>query len=513
MHRDANSRHNLPLIGKIFCSRMNLRSLTLRIWVLRWLAVCLGLLPFVFAELAIRLIEPSPQDAVDSDPWVNLHQLQPLFVKNSEGDRWEIPSSRTNFFCRDSFSANKQPNTRRIFVLGGSTVQGRPYATETAFSTWLRIKLQVANPNTHFEVINCGGVSYASYRVAKIMEEVIGHQPDAIILYTGHNEFLEDREYSHVREMGPIRSGLVNAARRSRLASWIKERFLDRQADAVHSPAMPQEVLTRLDQIDGLDKYQRDPKWRQAVESHFSKTLERMINQTNRANVPLILCIPASDLLQTPPFKTAMATDLSESESKQFRLFQKRSEDPERSENERLIAARECLKIDPDHAGSHYLCGRILFKQGKEKDAAHHLTQARDHDVCPLRATSHLIASVQKAIDHPQVLLVDVPKQFDCQNSQGLNEPDGVPDPQWFVDHVHPSIKGHQVIANRCYEAIRSLPWANGLSEPGVYESKITEHLSELDESYFARGKQRLKGLRRWTQGRATTPISLTSPQ
>jgi len=53
-------------------------------------------------------------------------------------------------------------------------------------------------------LINAGGISYASYRIAKLMEELIRFQPDLFIIYTGHNEFLEERTYREIKQMSPL---------------------------------------------------------------------------------------------------------------------------------------------------------------------------------------------------------------------------------------------------------------------------------------------------------------------
>ena len=59
------------------------------------------------------------------------------------------------------------------------------------------------------EIINTGGISYASYRVARLMEELLAYQPDVFVIYTGHNEFLEKRIY-HKRPSLP--TGLIRMA-------------------------------------------------------------------------------------------------------------------------------------------------------------------------------------------------------------------------------------------------------------------------------------------------------------
>ena len=508
MNHGITPEHRSPSNGIRIHSQRGIRK-----WGLRLLALIMSLVPFLAAEILLRVLQPLPKEAVDSSPWIDLQQLKPLFVKNLEGSRWEIPPSRLNFFCRDSFAATKSESTRRIFVLGGSTVQGRPYATETAFPTWLRIKLEVAAPDTNYEVINCGGVSYASYRVEKILEEVLTHQPDAVVVYTGHNEFLEDREYSQAREFGPLRGSLVQAIRHIRLATWLREQFSKPTTSTPVNHLMPQEVATRLDQAEGLASYQRDPQWQRKVEQHFAVTLQNMIKMTKESKIPLVLCVPESDLVKTPPFKTTPVPSLTEGKFNQFETFWKRAKNPDLQNQERLSAARSCLQIDPQHAGAHYLTGRILYDQGDSERAISHLTQARDQDVCPLRATSAIVAAVRTASDQRHVILVDIPKAFDEKNTNDLDHADNIPDPAWFLDHVHPTIKGHQVIADRCFEAMRVLPWVKQPSDESIYRSKITNHLSSLDEAYFARGKQRLEGLRRWTKGRASLPLPINTSE
>ena len=56
----------------------------------------------------------------------------------------------------------------------------------------------MADPTPHWEVINAGLLSYGSYRVAMVMEELITYEPDLFIVYTGHNEFLERRTYKEI---------------------------------------------------------------------------------------------------------------------------------------------------------------------------------------------------------------------------------------------------------------------------------------------------------------------------
>ena len=45
-------------------------------------------------------------------------------------------------------------------------------------------------PDRHFEVINCGMTAINTFCLLDFATEVVGYEPDLIILYAGHNEFV-----------------------------------------------------------------------------------------------------------------------------------------------------------------------------------------------------------------------------------------------------------------------------------------------------------------------------------
>ena len=177
------------------------RAVGWRRWVLlRLLAVLVGCLPLLLAELGCRLLGFSGA-AADSDPFVGFVGSRPLFQLSGDGQRYQISPSRLQFFQPADFPAVKPANTSRIFVLGGSTVQGHPFSTQTAFPRLLELTLQRLDPARRWEVINCGGVSYASYRLLPVLQECLQYQPDIVIFCEGQNEFLEDVTYGTRRQL------------------------------------------------------------------------------------------------------------------------------------------------------------------------------------------------------------------------------------------------------------------------------------------------------------------------
>jgi lysophospholipase L1-like esterase len=435
---------------------------------------------------------------LSADPIFEIAGQKPLFVKASpSASHWEIPESRMNFFRPASFVAQKPANLRRVFVLGGSTVQGRPYETETAFPKWLELRLRAADPSRSYEVVNCGGVSYASYRIAILLDEVLSHSPDAIVIYTGHNEFLEERSYDTIsRDQHPLLSVIGQSHLVRRFRSRLRPTPTERQ------PLSP-ELRTRLDLVDGMKRYVRDENWRRGVVEHFRMTLGRIIGRCRQAEVPLILCVPTSDVVRTPPIKV-LPKPMGDEIRAKFENHWSIARDFQASETERRNACQACLEIDPRHAGAHYIAGMIHWNRMETTEARVHLFAARDDDVCPLRATTAIIDQVIDAARGLDTEPVRCDQLFDQTDSLMRPFPDGIPDPQRFVDHIHPTIAGHQeiakVIADRLTEVFRIEPVPSADDD---YQASALEHLSTLDETYFARGKQRLEGLRNWAAGRA----------
>jgi phospholipase/lecithinase/hemolysin len=80
----------------------------------------------------------------------------------------------------------------------------------------------------------------------------------------------------------------------------------------------------------------------------------------------------------------------------------------------------------------------------------------------------------------------------------------GFPDWQWLVDHVHPTMNGHQLIANALaakLAELRLVRFAPDWEE--ARDRAFREHMASLDHVYFQRGKDRLRSEQGWAHGLA----------
>lgn len=255
------------------------------------------------------------------DPYVGFTSLSPLFVETEDevGDVvMETAANKRNIFNVQSFQRDKPKNTYRIFTLGGSTTLGRPYDDKTSFSGWLREFLRQADDTRKWDVINCGGESYASYREAILVEEACQYKPDLFIVYGSHNEFLERRTYHTVIETPPVIRGLGALASRTHLyaaAHWAVQESRGKRDDE-NRDTLESEVRTRLDSSVGPADFSRDDEQRKQIVEHYRYNLARIVD-TARANGADVLFIsPAANLRSCSPFKSEHSAAVAADDAK-----------------------------------------------------------------------------------------------------------------------------------------------------------------------------------------------------
>ncbi len=485
-----------PVVRRDRC----LQSKTLR----RILAVLFGLSLFVVVEVVCRLLgvgNPNLQD----DPFVGFSDLQPTFVLSDNGSKYEVPPARLKFFAAESFPARKPAGSKRVFCLGGSTVQGRPFSIPTSFSTWLEIGLNAVDDSVEWDVVNCGGISYASYRLVPLMQECLQYDPDLFIVCTGHNEFLEDRSYGDIRDQSPLLAAphrLLN-----RLSSYHAYRNLLLKLRVDELQAEPRNVLNSdvdafLDYHNGLAAYHRDRQWQRGVTQHFDFNLRRLASVAGDADIPLLFVLPTSNLADQPPFKSQHRGGLSPSELAEFDQLLEDAQSLMRSQPDAALAKLEQARgIDSEFAELRYHLGRLHEVQGDFDAARTEFIAARDEDICPLRMISPLETTLREVSSDTVTPLLDAHALLEAQSRNGLLGG------RLLVDHVHPSIEGHQQIALALLEQLAA---QGHVTLPSDWKSKaaaaFAQHYNSLSDFYFADGQRTLERVRYWTRGEADGP-------
>jgi tetratricopeptide (TPR) repeat protein len=433
---------------------------------------------FLLLELVLAALGIQPVRS-QRDPFVGFEPGAPLFVRR--GDRYVTNPVKLSSFNPQEFPITKSRREYRIFCLGGSTTYGHPYDHRTYFGAWLQQYLQEVAPERDWQVINCGGMSYASYRVALLLEELAGYEPDLFIVYTGHNEFLEERHYGTIRQRPAALQRLLRWASYSRTYRVLEAAV--RAAPPEPGQRLPAEVRTTLEVV-GPDAYHRDVRWRAGVLEHFRVSLRRIAATARRAGARVIFVQPASNLKDFTPFKSEHG-ELDPAGLRRWEtlIAEGRKALSVPQQTPAIAAFQEAARIDPQHAqGLWYLADALLAAQ-RDEEALEFFTRAKDEDVCPLRALSELRAIIADVANENGVAVVDYPRlltqKYGRWPAVGL---------ECFLDHVHPTVDAHGDLGAALAEQLRELGVIRAFARSAALDERVRRQvLGPLRPSDHAR--------------------------
>ena len=453
------------------------KSKTKTTFLQKLLLIGLGLFILLVLELVLR-ISGVVDRTTHSDPFVGFEKVYPLFGEKTVLAGKTVYATNENklsFFNYQQFELQKPANTFRIFCFGGSTTYGRPYQAETAFPKWLEPNLNLIDPSRKYEVINAGGISYASYRIVHLVEEATRYQPDLFIFYMGHNEFLEARTYEDILTQNPTLKNVRVLLDKLDLYVLLRNSILstkDRFAKSKKSGnLLEDEVATILDASAGLERYTRESIQKENTVQHFRYNLTKMIRLAKQHKIKVVLVTVASNLKDFSPFKSQHKPGLSATELQQWNKDYQRGQlfHLQNKYENALAAYQRCFTIDNQYSELAYNIAECLYRLEKFDLARDYYRLARDLDVCPLRAPREINTAIRELSEKLFVPLVDVESEFERIS------PHRIPDSSYLVDHVHPTIRGNQIIAEKI---------AATLQQQNIVTSQIPIDQASLAASY-----------------------------
>ena len=465
----------------------------------KMLLIGLGLAFIIAIELILQVFNISNRLS-DEDPFVGFENVYPLFGEKTlaNGEKvYRTNANKLSFFNDQQFLKIKQDSVFRIFCFGGSTTYGRPYRAETSFPRWLEINLNLTDSTRHYEVINCGGISYASYRIVNLVKEAANYQPDLFIIYSGHNEFLEARTYENFlqqnKRLKKVRL-FFDKFRTYRLLRKTVNRI--KQDIKPKKSKLKDEVSTILDASAGLDRYTRESIQKDQTIAHFRYNLERIIKISQGQNIPLVLCTVVSNVKDFSPFKSEHKKNLSEDNHRRWGSYFRKGIELQETGNftDALKNYYESFSIDNEYAELAFRIAQCLYQTNQFKLAKKYFYLAQELDVCPLRAPAGINKAIRDLSIQYQIPLVDLQPLFaDAQNHY-------IPGSRYFVDHVHPTIPAHQMIGEKIAETLRLkqiIPSHSQINPKKLYEIYHTE-LQKLPADYFKEGILNLAKVLGW---------------
>lgn len=377
------------------------------------------------------------------------HNKNYLYLNPDASKRYFINQKNATTGNVEPFLKAKPAGTRRIFVLGESTTIGYPYFHNGSFHRWLQYRLAHTFPDQHFEIVNLALTAVNSYTVLGFAREVVDYQPDAVLIYTGHNEYYGAMGVGSTEQFGG-NPALVNAMLRLRafkimqLAADLYQKIL-----ALGVGKKSENDGTRMQRMVAEQQIPYQSELYKRGVAQFSANMGEMLDVFATHNVPVFISNLVSNERDLKPFVSFPV------DSTRFpgftRNYQMALDFLEKADS---VQACGYFKKAAQNYGSHALCnyylGQLESAQGNASAARAYFSRARDLDGLRFRAPEEFNGIIrQLAGRHSNAHLVDVKYVFEAQS------PGGAIGKDLILEHVHPDLKGYALMSDAFYEALK----------------------------------------------------------
>lgn len=338
-------------------------------------AITLPLVLFAAAEGIVRIFEHEP--FLIPVPGESEYQtVNPAYA--GRYFRGFIPQAAYNPFLRQ-----KPDAVFRIIALGGSSTAGYPYSFNSGYPERVAAELRAIYPTRQVEVINLGMTALSSHVIRDFMPHVLRMQPDAVLIYAGHNEYY-----------GAFGAGGMNRSRvLTRTLFWFKRSVLFRKLERLIAPpvrsnrTMMAQSTTDVSIAFGGSVYQAGVK-------NFETNLTAILGRFENAGIPTYVGTLVSNLQSQPP-----------------------------------------LGVD-SVANAAWVNGQEHWTAGDTTAAMASFVQAKEHDPIRFRAPEVMNRILSRQSERRGAILVDLAPHFGPDVRDSL-----------FTDHLHPTSLGYDRMA------------------------------------------------------------------
>jgi tetratricopeptide (TPR) repeat protein len=376
------------------------------------------------------------------------------------------------------FRQNKDTDSIRIVLMGGSTAAGFPYGRFGSPAGMLNQRVKARFPNTHVEIISVAMASINSYALLDFVDEVIEIEPDAVLIYAGHNEYL-----------GVMGVGSVYASNGSHAANLLflklKEWRIFQLMQSIYYALFQTPV--DVDHSDGSRTVMASVAKEKAIaydSALFAQGLEQFEQNLiaiqaafSKAKIPLYISTIASNEMDLPPFSSSSNPDAEQ-------LIDRAKP---RSNRRIIQQGVKLLESGDTSADLAYAVAQAMLDENDER-AAEFFRLAVDYDLLRFRAPSSFNRIIQKiaedsSLGSASTFIVD-------SEATIRNDSSGkIIGAKHMLEHLHPTPRGYFLIADSFYRRLIDNNVFNKLAakSPTISDLLLTEQawrnmpLSEVD--------------------------------
>jgi len=396
---------------------------------------------FLLIEVALHLFVPANQQA---ERLIDLGELTFFSKVTIKGEPLIRITSKYGYSDQQTtFKEKKTPDTYRIFCLGGSACAGWPHPAGERFSTYLDTCLRKIYPGKRIEIINCSAHGFASYRVREVFHQLIPFSPDAVIVWSGNNEFLEDQRFKSSKIQGVIDV----LAKRIRIVQLVKNVLPKRKLNGNEIEVA--NSFWKKAQQQSLELCS-DPALALKVRKGYEQSISEITTEATQNGIKVLLFTVPVNLRDWQP--NVSYCSLKNQDSINWARSYNTGRNALNNKDYQTANGyfKNAVSKEPLHAMTYFLLARTYEFLNDTISALRNYLLAKDLDYNPFRAVTDFNESVRKiSVKHPNVALFDAEKIL---QKYGLH---GIPGFDLFLDYVHPTRKGNLILASELSEYIR----------------------------------------------------------
>ena len=416
--------------------------------------VLLPFLIFSILEISLRIFNYGGNlDLFITGPpgYENYLRCNPEFARRYFYTQSNVPTPPLQLFYK-----LKLKNSYRIFVLGESSAAGFPYSNNASFPNILQRGLSNTFPQKNIEVINVSMAAINSYTLLDLVDEIIEQSPDAILIYTGHNEYYGALGVGSAQSLGNWR-WLINTYLKLQyfktfillrdFLGWAKTEFnnLFYKEDGTDPSATLMERIVAEQTIPyGSDLYEKGKE-------QFKENMEAIIQKAVDKGIKVVLSELVSNLHDQEPFISVKDKD-GNSAKLFFNLARKQE-------------------------------ANVEFEKAKEN-----YYKAKDYDALRFRAPEDLNTIIKNLANQYSLPVVPLKSYFENES------PNGLIGKELMLEHLHPNKDGYFLIAKGFYDTVKK----NKMISTEWHKYDIIKErnygVTELDSVYAALEIRHLKG-------------------
>ncbi len=316
----------------------------------------------------------------------------------------------------DPFLVQKPAHSMRIFVLGESSAAGFPYPSNGTFARVLRDALSDVLTGDTVEVVNMGMAATNSYAIADIAEEVAEQEPDAVIIYGGHNEYYGALGAGSTESLGSYPSFVRLYLRLQRFKTFLLLRNATNTAlTAVRGGRSTSDLeadATRMESVVADQSIALGGTTYSRGTQQYESNLRVAIGTLRRRGIPVFIGSTPSNIRNLSPFGA--------------------------------------FAVPPDSGATVVFdSAAALLAAGDTVRAAVMYGRARDIDVVRFRAPGEFQGIVERVAKETGSAYVPVAEGFAASSAFRI------PGSDLFVEHVHLNQRGYVLLARSYFDALQ----------------------------------------------------------